>query len=121
MDGTRGALGGARRSEVVYDRPSMRTLICLVASSWLFALAACDGSTPPGADADHHCTGVIYDHCITEHDCMNMQCMPFQAFMACTQQCTVGDDTTCPLQGTTAVTCGANAFCAPAAPNDCTL
>ncbi|MCX5743592.1 MAG: hypothetical protein NT062_13960 [Proteobacteria bacterium] len=67
------------------------------------------------------CTGSPYDSCQEEHDCMSAICRPFGDIVACTQACTVGDNSTCPKQGSTEVVCGADALCAPTAVNDCIL
>ena len=80
--------------------------------------AACTGDAPTGGTA---CAGVLYDPCLTEHDCQNMMCLPFASFSACTQTCTPGDSTTCPKQNGKVVMCNANAVCEPTATNTCTL
>jgi len=87
-------------------------------STWLAALgvllaAACSGDPPKAM-----CDGEIYDPCFTEHDCLNMVCMPFDnAFEACTMTCT--SDSDCPKQDGKTVTCNASMLCQPDAPNAC--
>jgi hypothetical protein len=97
----------------------MRSFACGIVLA-IAAMAGCAGDSPK----DAACHGALYDPCHTEHDCANMDCLPFQAagFTACTQSCTVGDNTTCPrtASGMTA-TCNANAVCEPPATNTCML
>ena len=80
--------------------------------------AACTGDAPTGGTA---CAGVLYDPCLTEHDCQNMQCIPFAMVTACTQACTAGDNTTCPKINGMTVTCNAGGLCEPPVTNKCTL
>ena len=95
----------------------MGRLACLLALGILAAASGCAGDTPK----DTSCHGALYDPCATEHDCTGGMCMPFGSFEACTQTCMPGDPTSCPKQGSTAVTCNASGLCAPAAANSCTL
>jgi hypothetical protein len=91
------------------------------------ALAACSGDQPANVDANPagpKCTTAIYDLCATEHDCMSGMCHLFSAdgFQVCTQTCTPGDNTTCPVDSTGANgTCNAMGICKPAAANMCHL
>src|SRR3569623_1031550 len=75
--------------------------------AFVLVLAACSGDTPPAVDADPRgptCTGVAYDSCATEHDCMTSapMCHTFQSqgFQVCTTVCTEGAANTCPTGGT---------------------
>jgi hypothetical protein len=88
----------------------MRSFACGIVLA-IAAAAGCAGDAPK----DTSCKGVLYDPCRAEHDCSNMNCLPFAGgFSACTQACTVGDNSTCPktANGMT-VTCNANAVCEP--------
>jgi hypothetical protein len=86
-------------------------LVCLV-------LAACSSSSSKSVDAPSQmdgsagpmCTGAVYDPCVNPSDCMSMMCHFYMMsnFTVCTQACTPGDNTTCPLDAT-----GAHGFCNP--------
>ena len=68
------------------------------------------------------CTGLLYDRCTTNAQCMSGICRPFNnlGFSLCTQACTVGG-AACPTQGGVAVQCVNNSMvCRPAAGNTCT-
>jgi hypothetical protein len=95
----------------------MRSFACGIVLA-IVAAAACVGDAPK----DTACHGMLYDPCRTEHDCASMNCLPFAGFTACTQACTVGDDTTCPKTATgQSATCNASAVCEPPEANTCTL
>jgi hypothetical protein len=84
------------------------------------AVVACSGSKPKNPDGGNKCTGLPYDSCNTEHDCMSADCHPFTTI----QVCTVGCSTTqpCPNDSTGAPgTCTAMGICQPAAANACHL
>jgi hypothetical protein len=95
----------------------LRRLVVVV-----LGLAACSGDKP-GTDGGQKCSGAAYDPCLTEHDCTNGNCRPFAAenFMICTQGCTPGDNTTCPQQNGSAVTCNVSGLCEPAKTNSCKI
>ncbi len=68
------------------------------------------------------CTGLLYDRCTTNAQCMSNNCRPFNnlGYSMCTQACTVGG-AACPTQNGTAVTCVTNSMiCRPAMANACT-
>src|SRR4051812_16960799 len=69
------------------------------------------------------CTGAVYDPCTTGSQCTSMNCRFYMQanFTVCTQTCTPGDNTTCPVDssGTNAV-CNGMGLCKPAQPNHCT-
>jgi len=95
-------------------------------------LAACgSGSTPKAVDAakmdsagsGSACTGVAYDPCTDNTQCMSAMCHNYtmSALQVCTQSCTAGDNTTCPVDSTGAHgTCNNMSNCKPAAANNCT-
>jgi hypothetical protein len=92
--------------------------------AFVLLLAACSGDNPPNVDADPRgpkCTGMPYDNCATEHDCMVSapMCKLFQSdgFQICTTVCTAGGSNTCPAGGT----CNAMGICKPTAANMCHL
>ena len=90
----------------------------------LLLAGACAGNTPATVDSGRACSGMLYDRCLSEHDCgaMNADCRSFMldGFQVCTRTCTVGNDASC---GTTldgrAATCNTMGICKPPAPNDC--
>ena len=88
---------------------------------------ACSGDSPANIDANPagpKCSGALYDLCSTEHDCTSAMCRLFMAdgFEVCTQACTAGDNTTCPVDSTGAHgTCNTMGICKPAAANMCHL
>lgn len=91
-------------------------------------LAACGGDsnmqTTPDAPAGPACTGAIYDNCTTNTQCMSQNCHYYQQsnFTVCTQTCTVGDNTTCPVDSSgNHATCNNMGICKPAAANNCHL
>jgi hypothetical protein len=94
-------------------------------------LAACGddgGSSPPPVDmsttidmpAGNACTGVVYDPCTNNTQCMSGNCRLFMGdgIQVCTQACTPGG--ACPMSGSTAVTCNNMGVCKPPAANNCT-
>jgi hypothetical protein len=88
---------------------------------------ACGGDAPPMVDANPagpKCTAAVYDLCNTEHDCTSAMCHLFMAdgFQVCTQACTAGDNTTCPVDSSgNHGTCNPMGICKPAAANMCHL
>jgi hypothetical protein len=92
----------------------------------LVLLAACTGhhvTTTDGSAAMRTCTGAAYDPCTMSDQCNSLNCHNYNASMleVCTQTCTPGNNTTCPVDST-----GANGFCnmmgncKPAKANSCT-
>src|SRR5579871_221179 len=103
--------------------------ICFVIA-FASLVAACTGHKTTVADAQmpdtasaRTCTGAAYDPCTQNTQCTSMNCHLYNASMlqVCTQSCTPGDNTTCPVDAT-----GANGFCnnmgncKPAKANSCT-
>src|SRR5262245_40978204 len=97
----------------------------------LFALVlgACGGGSGDDtvmADAPSGpmCTGAVFDVCAVNTDCMSMNCHFYMQsnFSVCTQACTPGDNSTCPVDssGVNGV-CNNMGNCKPAAPNNCHL
>jgi len=69
------------------------------------------------------CTGLIYDRCTTNTQCMSGNCRPFNnlGYSLCTQVCVPGG-AACPTQNGAAVPCttGNSNVCRPTAGNACT-
>ncbi|HEY4059063.1 MAG TPA: hypothetical protein VGM39_20750 [Kofleriaceae bacterium] len=99
----------------------MRTasLYCLYLA-WLPAvvvtasITACSGDS---VDQSNTCTGAVYDPCLTEHDCMSVDCRVINSELTCTQACSAA--TPCPDLDGQAVTCGVGGICEPPHPRDC--
>lgn len=106
----------------------------------LVTLSGCPSDDPPPVDAPgtidspggidaaidapmgNVCTGLLYDKCTTNAQCMSGNCRPFNnlGYSLCTQACVPGG-AACPTQGGTPVACPTNAMiCRPAAGNTCT-
>ena len=84
------------------------------------AIAACSGDPPPQPDGGDKCTGLTYDLCNTEHDCMSHACQEFmtEGFQVCTVACNVS--LPCPADSSGhPATCNANSVCEPAVANAC--
>jgi hypothetical protein len=84
------------------------------------APATPDGSTAMMGGA---CTGAAFDPCTTNDQCMSMDCHFYGTsnFTVCTQTCTPGDNSTCPVDATgNHALCNTKGLCKPAAPNNCT-
>ena len=111
----------------------MRHVLLLVV-----ALTGCPSDDPPPIDSPaaaidspagmidapmgNVCTGLLYDRCSSNAQCMSGVCRMFNnlGVMLCTQVCVPGG-TACPMQGATAVLCPANSMiCRPNAANTCT-
>src|SRR5262245_46107527 len=101
--------------------------------SLLFVVACGNGRTgddiqsdaPPQPDGPPPaaCTGLVYDGCTDNTQCMSMNCHLYKGdqIQVCTQACTPGDNTTCPVDKTGANgLCNAMGICKPAAANNCT-
>jgi hypothetical protein len=76
-----------------------------------------------GSGGGTPCTGAVYDPCTDNTQCMSMQCHSYMmaGLQVCTQACTAGDNTTCPVDITGAHgTCNPMSNCKPAAANHCT-
>ena len=91
--------------------------------------AACTNSTSPaktdamGSGSGSACTGAMYDPCTDNSQCTSMMCHTYaqSGFSVCTQTCTAGDNTTCPVDSSgNHATCNNMSNCKPAAPNNCT-
>ena len=97
----------------------LRLVVVLV-----FALAGCeakDKSIPDADPAAPVCTGVVYDNCTSNSQCMSGMCHLFSGdFQVCTQTCTAGDNATCPVSvdGTTSK-CNQRGICKPTINNMC--
>jgi hypothetical protein len=68
------------------------------------------------------CLGSAFDPCTTSDQCSSMNCHLYGStgFQVCTQVCTPGDNTTCPVDATGAnATCNMMGNCKPAKANDC--
>jgi hypothetical protein len=96
----------------------------LVGLGLLALFAACETSDKGGApDADPAaplCTGVLYDNCTTDAQCMTGMCKLFAGeFQVCTQACTAGDDSTCPSSSGMTSKCNNRGICKPAINNAC--
>ncbi len=94
----------------------MRISISNLALALVLVLGACAGGSPDPIERE--CTKALYEVCVTEHDCMSMDCRQFAAEGY--QICTVGCDAAnpCPDLNGEPVTCEANA-CKPSAPVEC--
>ncbi|HUJ60348.1 MAG TPA: hypothetical protein VLX92_17725 [Kofleriaceae bacterium] len=69
------------------------------------------------------CTGAVYDPCTSNDQCMSMNCHFYNAsnLQVCTQACTAGDNSTCPVDSTGSNgLCNTMGNCKPAAANPCT-
>jgi hypothetical protein len=68
------------------------------------------------------CTGAAYDPCTDATQCTSGTCQLFQqsGFQVCSQTCTPGDATTCPMQNGAPQQCNNMGICKPAAANACT-
>lgn len=80
--------------------------------------------SPANVDAPmgNVCTGLLYDKCTTNAQCMSGTCRAFNnlGVSLCTQTCVPGG-AACPTQGGVAVQCPTNAMiCRPNAANTCT-
>jgi hypothetical protein len=79
-----------------------------------------DGGVGSGGAAT--CTGAAYDPCNAAAQCTSGVCQNFagSGFQVCTQACTPGDNTTCPMQNGLPATCNNMGICKPAAATSCT-
>ncbi|HEY5950990.1 MAG TPA: hypothetical protein VIV40_36110 [Kofleriaceae bacterium] len=78
-------------------------------------------ATVDGGAALPACTNAIYDPCTSAAQCTSGNCTLFQGagFQVCTQTCTPGDNTTCPMQNGQPATCNNMGICKPNAANSC--
>jgi hypothetical protein len=92
----------------------MRSLVVVV-----LVLGACAGDAPP--DTGSQCNGLLYDSCLSEHDCTSGMCKNFMGdgIQVCSQACDAVANP-CPMQNGVAVTCNPMGVCKPAAANLCT-
>ncbi len=77
--------------------------------------------SPDGGVALPACTKAAYDPCTSAADCTSGNCKAFAAdgIQVCTQTCTPGDNTTCPMQNGQPATCNNMGICKPPAANAC--
>jgi hypothetical protein len=94
----------------------------------IVASLGCPGEDPAQVTADAPpsggpCTGAVYDPCTTADQCMSQQCHFYMQsnFTVCTQTCTPGDNSTCPVDASGANgVCNNMGRCKPAVANNCT-
>lgn len=69
------------------------------------------------------CTGAVYDPCTDAGQCQSGLCQAFEqdGIQVCTQECTPGDNTTCPELNGQPATCNNRGICKPPGANSCTL
>lgn len=109
----------------LYDRRMLKAVFSLA-----LLLVGCGGGddaqqqVTPDAPPGPACTGAVYDNCVNPTDCMSGNCHFYDQsnFTVCTQACTPGDDTTCPVDasGVHGV-CNNKGLCKPAVANNCHL
>ena len=95
----------------------------------VLAVTACGGNdgnmqTQPDAPTGPACTKAVFDNCVNNTDCNSNNCHFYmqQNFSVCTQACTPGDNTTCPVDSSGQhATCNTMGICKPAAANNCHL
>jgi hypothetical protein len=98
-------------------------LVVAAACSYYHTTYSIDASTGGGVDSGNECTGSAYDPCTGNSQCMSMQCHDYlgAGIEVCTQSCTPGDNSTCPVDSTGANgDCNAMGNCKPAKANSCT-
>jgi len=80
------------------------------------------GVTDTDGGAAAACTGAVYDPCTDASQCQSGMCQLYQqaGIQVCTQTCTPGDSTTCPMQNGQPAQCNNMGLCKPAAANSCT-
>ena len=88
------------------------------------AAGACGGGDKGGVpDANPNaplCTGVVYDNCVTDAQCMSGMCKLFAGeFQVCSQACTAGEHSTCPQSMGGTPKCNNRGLCKPAQNNNC--
>jgi len=97
-------------------------LITLVTQLWAcssYEVHLVDGGN---GSAARTCTGSAFDPCTTADQCASMNCHLYNGagIQVCTQVCTPGDNTTCPVDATGANgVCNNMGMCKPAKANDC--
>jgi hypothetical protein len=98
----------------------MRTvLITLLAASSSYEVHLVDSGA---GSAARTCVGSPFDPCTTNDQCSSMNCHLYSGLgiQVCTQVCTPGDNTTCPVDATGANgICNTMGICKPAKANDC--
>src|SRR3954466_10517639 len=92
----------------------------------IFALGACSSYEVHTVDAQggqmRTCTGAAFDPCTTNDQCTSANCHLYNGagLQVCTQVCTVGDNSTCPVDASGAnATCNNMGMCKPIKANDC--
>ncbi len=90
----------------------------------VLSMAACEtgGAGTPLPDANLSlpmCTGMVYDSCTTNTQCMSMNCKLYDqdAIQVCTQACDASHP--CPMQNGAAATCNNRGLCKPPTANAC--
>lgn len=107
----------------------MRCVLALLVATALGCTGS--GDDPPASTPDAGtammggaaCTGAIFDPCTTNDQCSTNNCHFYDQsnFTVCTQTCTPGDNTTCPMDASgNHATCNNKGLCKPAAANSCT-
>ncbi|HEY1555106.1 MAG TPA: hypothetical protein VGF94_09775 [Kofleriaceae bacterium] len=97
-------------------------LVVAAACSYYHTTYTLDAGSAETIDSGNECTGAIYDPCTDNSQCMSMQCHDYRGdgIEVCTQSCTPGDDTTCPIDPTGAHgLCNTMGNCKPAQANTC--
>jgi hypothetical protein len=94
-------------------------LITLLAACSSYEVHLVDSA---GSSDMRTCLGSAFDPCTTNDQCSAMNCHLYNGtgVQVCTQSCTPGDNTTCPVDATGANgTCNSMGNCKPAKANDC--
>jgi hypothetical protein len=94
----------------------------LVALALLVACGGDDDDTSIDAPTNlPACTNAVFDPCTDNAQCTSNNCKLFNGdFQVCTQTCTPGDNTTCPVDKSGANgNCNNMGICKPSAPNAC--
>ncbi len=95
---------------------------------WLACLVVAACTSSPGKTIDaamgsgSACTGAVYDPCTDNSQCMSGMCHLYSSagLQVCTQACTAGNNTTCPVDATGVNgTCNNMANCKPVVANHC--
>jgi hypothetical protein len=92
----------------------------------MVALGACSSYevhlVDAGSGGMRTCTGSAFDPCTTNDQCASANCHLYNGagLQVCTQACTPGDNTTCPVDASGVNgTCNNMGMCKPAKANDC--
>lgn len=96
-------------------------LITLLAACSSYEVHLVDSGGGSGSSM-RTCVGSAFDPCTTADQCSSMNCHLYNGtgVQVCTQACTPGDNTTCPVDATGVNgTCNNMGNCKPAKANDC--